>query len=70
MLSPKIGLTNGSGAAAWGGAPKALPQASANRQQRLALVSVNLTFLFLDSRIATDIVGRGGSSCNGLATWE
>lgn len=31
MLSPKIGLTNGSGAAVWGSAPKALSPASARR---------------------------------------
>jgi hypothetical protein len=29
MLSPKIGLTNGSGAAVYGGTPNALPPASA-----------------------------------------
>src|ERR1035437_419670 len=46
MLSPKIGLTNGSGAAVWGGAPKALPPASARThasvQKALLLALGNL----------------------------
>jgi|SRR5450756_1673423 hypothetical protein len=50
MLSPKIGLTNGSGAA-WGGAPEALPPASArtlaSSQEILPLALVNFTFIFL-----------------------
>ncbi len=47
MLSPKIGLTNGRGVAAWGGAPRALPPATAPASRQGMMALVNFTFMFL-----------------------
>src|ERR1039458_3990967 len=56
MWSPKIGLTNGSGLASWGGAPKALPVASVRaatagklKRKRFALTLMNCAFIFVES---------------------
>src|ERR1035437_1736297 len=63
MLSPKIGLTNGSGAAAWGGAPRAPPPANArtlaSRQRVLLPALGNLISILPQSSLMYSCAAQG-----------